>query len=148
MGTAIKNALNIDSLVEKAKTMLSNMIPDWMKSTLGISDNQSGDKEPTIYAGTDAPIVYDNNKDREKSLKTPVVPDVIKIDAPVIPDVASMQTMQAQSKGNSNTNISREQNFYINTNSPAVADQVVSSASDSMSSEDRAISMASQGATW
>lgn len=120
-GSALKNALNIDSLVEKAKTMLSNMIPDWMKSTLGISDDQGGNKEPTIYAGTDAPIV---------------------------PDVASMQTMQAQSKGNSNTNISREQNFYINTNSPAVADQVVSSASDSMSSEDRAISMASQGATW
>ena len=137
VGTAIKNALNIDALVEKAKTMLSNMIPDWMKSTLGISDDQGGDKEPTIYAGTDAPIVNDNNNRNESALN-----------APIVPDVASMQTMQAQSKGNSNTNISREQNFYINTNSPAVADQVVSSASDSMSSEDRAISMASQGATW
>ena len=79
----------------------------------------------------------DNNNRNESALN-----------APIVPDVASMQTMQAQSKGNSNTNISREQNFYINTNSPAVADQVVTSASDSMSSEDRAISMASQGATW
>ena len=98
------------------------MMPDWVKTTLGFdTENKADGSQPTIYSGTDAPIV---------------------------PDVASMQTMQAQSKGNSNTNISRQQNFYINTNSPAVADQVVTSASDSMSSEDRAISMASQGATW
>ena len=135
-GRAIANALNIDGLIEKVKSGLSNILPDWVKSTLGINTENGSDGQPTIYAGTDAPIVYDNDKDREKSLKTPVVPDVIKIDAPVIPDVASMQTMQAQ------------RNFYINTNSPAVADQVVTSASDSMSSEDRAISMASQGATW
>lgn len=120
-GKAIVNALNIDGLIEKVKNGLSNILPDWVKSTLGINTESGSDDQPTIYAGTDAPIV---------------------------PDVASMQTMQAQSKGNSNTNISREQNFYINTNSPAVADQVVTSASDSMSSEDRAISMASQGATW
>lgn len=122
IGKTIKDALNIDKLTEKVKNSLSNMMPDWVKTTFGIdTENKADGSQPTIYAGTDAPIV---------------------------PDVASMQTMQAQSKGNTNTNISREQNFYINTNSPAVADQVVSSASDSMSSEDRAISMASQGATW
>ena len=122
IGKTIKDALNIDKLTEKVKNSLSNMMPDWVKTTLGFdTENKADGSQPTIYSGTDAPIV---------------------------PDVASMQTMQAQSKGNSNTNISREQNFYINTNSPAVADQVVTSASDSMSSEDRAISMASQGATW
>ena len=120
-GSALKNALNIDGLIEKVKSGLSNILPDWVKSSLGLTAETADSGQTTIYEGTDAPIV---------------------------PDVASMQTMQAQSKGNSNTNISREQNFYINTNSPAVADQVVSSASDSMSSEDRAISMASQGATW
>ncbi|WP_406020541.1 hypothetical protein, partial [Succinivibrio sp.] len=92
-GSALKNALNIDGLIEKVKSGLSNILPDWVKSTLGINTENGSDSQPTIYAGTDAPIV---------------------------PDVASMQTMQAQSKGNSNTNISREQNFYINTNSPAV----------------------------
>ena len=120
-GKAIVNALNIDGLIAKVKSGLSNMMPDWVKSTLGLGKDNGEQGAPTIYEGTDAPI---------------------------LPDVDSMRNMQAQSKGNVNNNISREQNFYINTNSPAVASATVSSATQGMSDEDRAIAMASQSAGW
>ena len=122
-GTAIRNALNIDNLIQKVKSGLSNILPDWVKKSLGMgTETADNNGAPTIYEGTDAPVV---------------------------PDTESMRNMQAQSKGNvANNNISREQNFYINTNNPAVADQAVASATESMSVEDRAIAMASQGASW
>ncbi len=135
-GKAIVNALNIDGLIAKVKKGLSNILPDWVKSSLGIGEESSEQGAPTNYKGTEnadnsAPTIYENT------------------DAPIVPDVDSMRNMQAQSKGNgTNNNISREQNFYINTTNPAVASATVSSATQEMTAEDRAIAMASQGSLW
>lgn len=135
-GKAIVNALNIDGLIEKVKSGLSNILPDWIKSTLGIEENKESE-QPTIYEDTDAPIVYDNNNRNERALN-----------APIVPDVQSMQSMKAQSKGNVNNNISRSQVFNIGSNNPAVVTATMREADYEMNNADRAIAMASQGAGW
>ena len=120
-GSSIAKALNIDGLVDKAKGKLTNILPDWMKSKLGISNDQGGNKEPTIYAGTDAPIV---------------------------PDVQNMQAINAQSKGNVNNNINRSQVINVGSNNPAVVAATMREADYEMNNADSAIAMASQGAGW
>jgi phage-related protein len=120
-GSALKNALNIDGLIEKVKSGLSNLLPDWVKSSLGINEEGKQTEQPTIYEGTDAPIV---------------------------PDVQNMQAMKAQSKGNVNNNISRSQVFNIGSNNPAVVTATMREADYEMNNADRAIAMASQGAGW
>lgn len=120
-GSSIAKALNIDGLVDKAKGKLTNILPDWMKSKLGISNDQGGNKEPTIYEGTDAPIV---------------------------PDVQNMQAINAQSKGNVNNNINRSQVINVGSNNPAVVTATMREADYEMNNSDRAIAMASQGAGW
>lgn len=120
-GSSIAKALNVDGLVDKAKGKLTNILPDWMKSKLGMSNDQGGNKEPTIYAGTDAPIV---------------------------PDVQSMQAINAQSKGNVNNNINRSQVINVGSNNPAVVTATMREADYEMNNSDRAIAMASQGAGW
>ena len=120
-GSSIAKALNIDGLVDKAKGKLTNILPDWMKSKLGISNDQGGNKEPTIYAGTDAPIV---------------------------PDVQNMQAINAQSKGNVNNNINRSQVINVGSNNPAVVTATMREADYEMNNADSAIAMASQGAGW
>lgn len=122
IGKTIKDALNIDKLTEKVKNSLSNMMPDWVKTTLGIdTENKADGSQPTIYEGTDAPIV---------------------------PDVQSMQSMKAQSKGNVNNNVSRSQVINIGSNNPAVVTATMREADYEMNNADRAIAMASQGAGW
>lgn len=120
-GSALKNALNIDGLIEKVKSGLSNILPDWVKSSLGITEKTADSGQPTIYENTDAPIV---------------------------PDVQSMQAMKAQSKGNVNNNISRSQILNIGSNNPAVVTATMREANREMDDADRAIAMASQGAGW
>lgn len=120
-GRAIANALNIDGLIEKVKSGLSNILPDWVKSTLGINTENGSDGQPTIYAGTDAPIV---------------------------PDVESMQAMKAQSKGNVNNNISRSQVINVGSNNPAVVTATMREADREMNDADRWIAMASQGSVY
>lgn len=120
-GSSIAKALNIDGLVDKAKDKLTNILPDWMKSKLGISNDQGGNKEPTIYEGTDAPIV---------------------------PDVQNMQAINAQSKGNVNNNINRSQVINVGSNNPAVVTATMREADYEMNNADSAIAMASQGAGW
>lgn len=120
-GSSIAKALNIDGLVDKAKGKLTNILPDWMKSKLGISNDQGGNKEPTIYEGTDAPIV---------------------------PDVQNMQAINAQSKGNVNNNINRSQVINVGSNNPAVVTATMREADYEMNNADSAIAMASQGAGW
>lgn len=121
IGQTIKDALNIDKLTEKVKNSLSNMMPDWVKTTFGIDTESESDNQPTIYENTDAPIV---------------------------PDVQSMQAMKAQSKGNVNNNISRSQILNIGSNNPAVVTATMREANREMDDADRAIAMASQGAGW
>lgn len=122
IGKTIKDALNIDKLTEKVKNSLSNMMPDWVKTTLGIdTENKADGSQPTIYEGTDAPIV---------------------------PDVESMQAMKAQSKGNVNNNISRSQVINVGSNNPAVVTATMREADREMNDADRWIAMASQGAGW
>ena len=120
-GSSIAKALNIDGLVDKAKGKLTNILPDWMKSKIGISNDQGGNKEPTIYEGTDAPIV---------------------------PDVQNMQAINAQSKGNVNNNINRSQVINVGSNNPAVVTATMREADYEMNNADSAIAMASQGAGW
>jgi hypothetical protein len=120
-GSALKNALNIDGLIEKVKSGLSNILPDWVKSSLGITEDGKQTEQPTIYEGTDAPIV---------------------------PDVQSMQSMKAQSKGNVNNNVNRSQVINIGSNNPAVVTATMREADYEMNNADRAIAMASQGAGW
>lgn len=120
-GSSIAKALNIDGLVDKAKDKLTNILPDWMKSKIGISNDQGGNKEPTIYEGTDAPIV---------------------------PDVQNMQAINAQSKGNVNNNINRSQVINVGSNNPAVVTATMREADYEMNNADSAIAMASQGAGW
>ena len=120
-GSALKNALNIDGLIEKVKNGLSNILPDWVKSTLGINTENGSDGQPTIYAGTDAPIV---------------------------PDVESMQAIKAQSKGNVNNNISRSQVINVGSNNPAVVTATMREADREMNDADRWIAMASQGSVY
>lgn len=120
-GSSIAKALNIDGLVDKAKGKLTDILPDWMKSKLGISNDQGGNKEPTIYEGTDAPIV---------------------------PDVQNMQAINAQSKGNVNNNINRSQVINVGSNNPAVVTATMREADYEMNNADSAIAMASQGAGW
>ena len=120
-GSSIAKALNIDGLVDKAKEKLTNILPDWVKSSLGINEEGKQTEQPTIYEGTDAPIV---------------------------PDVQSMQSMKAQSKGNVNNNISRSQVFNIGSNNPAVVTATMREADYEMNNADRSIAMASQGAGW
>ena len=120
-GSSIAKALNIDGLVDKAKEKLTNILPDWVKSSLGINEEGKQTEQPTIYEGTDAPIV---------------------------PDVQSMQSMKAQSKGNVNNNVSRSQVINIGSNNPAVVTATMREADYEMNNADRAIAMASQGAGW
>ena len=120
-GSSIAKALNIDGLVDKAKEKLTNILPDWVKSSLGITEDGKQTEQPTIYEGTDAPIV---------------------------PDVQSMQGMRAQAKGNVNNNISRSQVINIGSNNPAVVTATMREADQEMNSADRAIAMASQSAGW
>lgn len=120
-GSSIVKALNIDGLVDKAKEKLTNILPDWVKSSLGINEEGKQTEQPTIYEGTDAPIV---------------------------PDVQSMQSMKAQSKGNVNNNISRSQVINIGSNNPAVVTATMREADYEMNNADRDIAMASQGAGW
>ena len=120
-GGAIRNALNIDGLIEKVKSGLSNLLPDWVKSSLGLTEETAGNGQPTIYEGTDAPIV---------------------------PDVESMQAMKAQAKGNVNNNINRQQVINIGSNSPAVVTATMHEADREMNDADRWIAMASQGSVY
>lgn len=167
-GSSIRNALNIDSLIAKVKKGLSNILPDWVKSSLGIdlsSEDQNNatagagqtdqsektlEKEfnnkentnkiverETIYKETDAPIVYEEAKPKENGLTMPT-----------IPQVAEMQSMKAQSKGNVNNNVSRSQVINIGSNNPAVVTATMREADYEMNNADRAIAMASQGAGW
>ncbi len=167
-GKAIVNALNIDGLIKKVKSGLSNILPDWVKSSLGIdlsSEDQNNatagagegqsektfEKEfnnkenntnkiverETIYKETDAPIVYEEAKQKENGLTMPT-----------IPQVAEMQSMKAQSKGNVNNNVSRSQVINIGSNNPAVVTATMREADYEMNNADRAIAMASQGAGW
>lgn len=163
-GSSIVKALNIDGLVAKVKKGLSNILPDWVKSSLGIdlsSEDQNNatagadqsektlEKEfnnkennkiverETIYKETDAPIVYEEAKPKENGLTMPT-----------IPQVAEMQSMKAQSKGNVNNNVSRSQVINIGSNNPAVVTATMREADYEMNNADRAIAMASQGAGW
>ena len=181
-GSSIRNALNIDSLIAKVKKGLSNILPDWVKSSLGIdlsskdqnnatagagegqtiqsektfekefnnkeNNNNYYEKEinnntnkiverETIYKETDAPIVYEEAKPKENGLTMPT-----------IPQVAEMQSMKAQSKGNVNNNVSRSQVINIGSNNPAVVTATMREADYEMNNADRAIAMASQGAGW
>lgn len=168
-GSSIVKALNIDGLVAKVKKGLSNILPDWVKSSLGIdlsSEDQNNatagagqtdqsektlEKEfsnkenntnkiverETIYKETDAPIVYEDAKQKENGLTMPT-----------IPQVAEMQSMKAQSKGNVNNNVSRSQVINIGSNNPAVVTATMREADYEMNNADRAIAMASQGAGW
>lgn len=179
-GSSIRNALNIDSLIAKVKKGLSNILPDWVKSSLGIdlssedqnnatagagegqtiqsektfekefnnkeNNNNYYEKEinnnnyyekETIYKETDAPIVYEEAKPKENGLTMPT-----------IPQVAEMQSMKAQSKGNVNNNINRSQVINIGSNNPAVATATMREADYEMNNADRTIAMASQGAGW
>ena len=170
-GNAIRNALNIDGLIAKVKKGLSNILPDWVKSSLGIDlstedqnnatagagENQTIQSEKTfekefnnkenntnkiveretIYKETDAPIVYEEAKPKENGLTMPT-----------IPQVAEMQSMKAQAKGNVNNNISRSQVINIGSNNPAVVTATMREADYEMNNADRAIAMASQGAGW
>lgn len=180
-GSSIRNALNIDSLIAKVKKGLSNILPDWVKSSLGIdlssedqnnatagagegqtiqsektfekefnnkeSNNNYYEKEinnnnnyyekETIYKETDAPIVYEEEKPKENGLTMPT-----------IPQVAEMQSMKAQSKGNVNNNVNRSQVINIGSNNPAVVTATMREADYEMNNADRAIAMASQGAGW
>lgn len=120
-GSAIVKALNIDGLVDKAKEKLTNILPDWVKSSLGINEDGKKTEQPTIHEGTDAPIV---------------------------PDVQNMQAMNAQSKGNVNNNVNRSQVINIGSNNPAVVTATMREADYEMNNADRAIAMASQGAGW
>ena len=120
-GSAIVKALNIDALVDKAKEKLTGILPDWVKSSLGINEDGKQTEQPTIHEGTDAPIV---------------------------PDVESMQSMKAQSKGNVNNNVNRSQVINIGSNNPAVVTATMREADNEMNNADRAIAMASQGAGW
>ena len=133
-GSAIVKALNIDALIDKVKAKLAGILPDWVKSKLGINEdgkkteqpagiNEDGKKteQPTIHEGTDAPIV---------------------------PDVESMQAMKAQSKSNINNNINRSQVINVESNNPAVVTATMREADYEMNNADSAIAMASQGAGW
>ena len=133
-GSSIAKALNVDALVDKAKEKLTGILPDWVKSKLGINEdgkqteqpagiNEDGKKteQPTIHEGTDAPIV---------------------------PDVQNMQAINAQSKGNVNNNINRSQVINIGSNNPAVVTATMREADYEMNNADRDIAMASQGAGW
>ena len=133
-GSAIVKALNIDALIDKVKAKLAGILPDWVKSKLGINEdgkkteqpagiNEDGKKteQPTIHEGTDAPIV---------------------------PDVESMQAMKAQSKSNINNNINRSQVINVGSNNPAVVTATMREADYEMNNADSAIAMASQGAGW
>ena len=91
----------------------------------------------TIYKETDAPIVYEESKPKENGLTMPT-----------IPQVAEMQSMKAQSKGNVNNNVSRSQVINIESNNPAVVTATMREADYEMNNADRAIAMASQGAGW
>lgn len=178
-GSSIRNALNIDSLIAKVKKGLSNILPDWVKSSLGIdlssedqnnagagegqtiqsektfekefnnkennnnyyekeiNNNNNYYEKETIYKETDAPIVYEEAKPKENGLTMPT-----------IPQVAEMQSMKAQSKGNVNNNVSRSQVINIGSNNPAVVTATMREADYEMNNADRAIAMASQGAGW
>lgn len=180
-GNSIRNALNIDSLIAKVKKGLSNILPDWVKSSLGIdlssedqnnttagagegqtiqsektfekefnnkennnnyyekeiNNNNNYYEKETIYKETDAPIVYEEKKPKENGLTMPT-----------IPQVAEMQSMKAQSKGNVNNNVSRSQVINIGSNNPAVVTATMREADYEMNNADRAIAMASQGAGW
>lgn len=120
-GGAIRNALNIDGLIKKVKSGLSNILPDWVKSSLGLTAETADSGQPTIYEGTDAPIV---------------------------PDVESMQAMKAQAKGNVNNNINRQQVINIGSSSPAVVTATMREADREMNDADRWIAMASQGSVY
>lgn len=119
-GSSIVKALNIDALVDKAKEKLTGILPDWVKSTLGINEDGKQTEQPTTN-GTDAPIV---------------------------PDVQNMQAINAQSKGNVNNNINRSQVINVGSNNPAVVTATMREADYEMNNADRAIAMASQGAGW
>ena len=134
-GKAIVNALNIDGLIAKVKSGLSNILPDWVKSSLGINTESGSDGQPTIYENTDAPIVPDNS-------------DKGALNIPTVPDTGSMQAMQAQSKGNVNNNIQRSQTFNISNATPATTTAVMREADREANESDRWIAMASQGAGW
>ena len=180
-GSSIRNALNIDSLIAKVKKGLSNILPDWVKSSLGIdlssedqnnatagagesqtiqsektfekefnnkennnnyyekeiNNNNNYYEKETIYKETDAPIVYEEEKPKENGLTMPT-----------IPQVAEMQSMKAQSKGNVNNNINRSQVINIGSNNPAVVTATMREADHEMNNADRDIAMASQGAGW
>lgn len=169
-GSSIRNALNIDSLIAKVKKGLSNILPDWVKSSLGIDlssedqnnatagagegqtiqsektfekefnnkeNNNNYYEKETIYKETDAPIVYEEEKPKENGLTMPT-----------IPQVAEMQSMKAQSKGNVNNNINRSQVINVGSNNPAVVTATIREADYEMNNADRAIAMASQGAGW
>ena len=180
-GSSIRNALNIDSLIAKVKKGLSNILPDWVKSSLGIdlssedqnnatagagegqtiqsektfekefnnkennnnyyekeiNNNNNYYEKETIYKETDAPIVYEEAKPKENGLTMPT-----------IPQVAEMQSMKAQSKGNVNNNVNRSQVINIGSNNPAVVTATMREADYEMNNADRAIAMASQGAGW
>ena len=98
------------------------MMPDWVKTTFGVDTESGSDgQQPTIYEKTDAPIV---------------------------PDVQSMQSMKAQSKGNVNNNISRSQVINVGSNNPSVVTATMREADREMNDADRWIAMASQGAGW
>lgn len=167
-GSALKNALNIDSLIAKVKKGLSNILPDWVKSSLGIDlssedqnnatagedqtiqseknfekefnnkeNNNNYYEKETIYKETDAPIVYEEEKPKENGLTMPT-----------IPQVAEMQSMKAQSKGNVNNNVSRSQVINIGSNNPAVVTATMREADREMNDADRWIAMASQGSVY
>ena len=134
-GSALKNALNIDGLIEKVKSGLSNLLPDWVKSSLGLTAETADSGQPTIYAGTDAPIVPDNSNKGALNI-------------PTVPDVESMQAMKAQAKGNVNNNINRQQVINIGSSSPAVVTATMREADREMNDADRWIAMASQGSVY
>ena len=135
-GSSIVKALNIDALVDKAKEKLTGILPDWVKSSLGINEDGKQTEQPTIHEGTDAPIVPDVQS-------APIVPN-----APIVPDVQNMQAINAQSKGNVNNNVNRSQVINIGSNNPAVVTATMREADYEMNNADRAIAMASQGAGW
>ena len=81
--------------------------------------------------------MYDNNNRNERALN-----------APIVPDVESMQAMKAQSKGNVNNNISRSQVINVGSNNPAVVTATMREADREMNDADRWIAMASQGSVY
>ena len=133
-GSAIVKALNIDALIDKVKAKLAGILPDWVKSTLGINEDGKKTEQPA-----------DINEDGKKT-EQPTIHE--GTDAPIVPDVESMQSMKAQSKSNINNNINRSQVINIESNNPAVATATMREADYEMNNADRAIAMASQGAGW